>query len=1029
MLLEKLRLQLRLRYRKKEETKLKTKLTFVFLIILLFTIFPFREIQLFAGNTGKITGVITDSETRLPMVGTNVIVEGSFLGAATDMDGNYVILNVSPGIHTLRVTMIGYIDFRVENVMVSIDLTTTINAALEQTVLDAGGTVTVTAERPLVRLDMTSSLSSISAVEIENLPVQTIDDVLELQAGIIRDVDNFHIRGGRAGEVAYWVDGISATDVFSGDKAVTVENSAVQELQVVSGTFNAEYGQAMSGIINIVTKEGGQKYSGQIKTYVGDYVSSDDKFSILKTVDVVTDPLTGVSEAIGKKENPLKNFNPTYNAEFSLSGPLGKRLSFFTNARYFSNEGYLYGREWFTPHGLEGDSSLVSLNPSERFSSQGKLTYRVTDKLKVSYNIFWNQWKNENKTYYADMDRDNRNELNARNFRYVPGGLPQEIGNGMTHIMSLNHILSPKTFYEVRLTRFYTEFQRYSYEDPNAKIKYWVEITEDASKGIDGEKFDPFTTEGAVRLDSIKALGAEIDYIVAPDSPEGYIDPDWVAPPTSDSFYKRGMSLEHYERSTAYWIGKFDFTSQVTRANQLRFGAELRQHELILDQFTIQENTDVNQFEPDIPDEASFFHCVYNRQPREFSTYIQDKIELNEIILNVGLRYDYFDANSVIPVDTEDPNIHDPFKNNNIYKNWDQDIADTLSAQDLGEYKNSLDEYTSDERRAFMHKEVKPLMQLSPRLGIAYPITDKGVIHFSYGHFFQIPEFRYLYNNPDFKLSRGGEERTFGNADLKPQKTVMYEIGLQQQMTKDIGIDITLFYRDVRNWVGSSPLIDTPNPSIKYSQYENRDYANIRGVTLKFEKRYSNNFSARMDYTYQVAEGTYSNPNDAYNDIEDNKEPRKALVPMAWDQKHTINGSIVYRISGWTISMIGKYWSGRPYTPRFPSGEYVGGAARKDLLENSERNPNQKSVNLYINRRIMFGSLEFNLFLNVYNLFDQRDETNVYTDTGSADYTTETNPAKIPYNSERVGTVEDYVNRPDWYTAPRQIQTGITVSF
>ncbi len=105
-----------------------------------------------------------------------------------------------------------------------------------------------------------------------------------------------------------------------------------------------------------------------------------------------------------------------------------------------------------------------------------------------------------------------------------------------------------------------------------------------------------------------------------------------------------------------------------------------------------------------------------------------------------------------------------------------------------------------------MHKKVEPKMQFSPRLGIAYPITDRGVIHFSYGHFFQLPEFQYLYTNPDFKLSPGGGYGVFGNADLYPQKTVMYEIGLQQQITQDLGVDATLFYRDVRDWVGTSPL-------------------------------------------------------------------------------------------------------------------------------------------------------------------------------------------------------------------------------
>ena len=242
-----------------------------------------------------------------------------------------------------------------------------------------------------------------------------------------------------------------------------------------------------------------------------------------------------------------------------------------------------------------------------------------------------------------------------------------------------------------------------------------------------------------------------------------------------------------------------------------------------------------------------------------------------------------------------------------------------------------------------MHKKVDAKMQLSPRLGIAYPITDRGVIHFSYGHFFQIPEFQYLYSSPDFKLTGGSGYTIFGNADLAAQKTVQYEVGLQQQLTENVGVDVTLFYRDVRDWVGTSPLIDTEIASVKYSAYENKDYENVRGVTIKVEKRYSNNFSARMDYSYQVAEGSYSSPNDAYNDIVNNNSPRLALIPMNWDQNHTLNGSIVYRKDAWTASMIGRYWTGRPYTPSFPTGESYGAAARTGLVENSSRLPAQKN--------------------------------------------------------------------------------------
>ena len=237
----------------------------------------FLPIIAFGGTTGKIDGTITDAATGEALPGVNVVLDGTTMGAATDLNGYYFVLNVSPGTYSLKVLMIGYQVQTIQNVKVSVDMTTNIDLKLSETVLDAGTEVTIVAERPIVQKDMTSSLSAVGADEIESMPVQEVADILELQAGLVRDgVGGIHVRGGRTGEVAYWVDGIAATDNYAGDLGIEVENSSVQELQVISGTFNAEYGQAMSAIVNIVTKEGGPQYTGEISGYVGDYASFDD---------------------------------------------------------------------------------------------------------------------------------------------------------------------------------------------------------------------------------------------------------------------------------------------------------------------------------------------------------------------------------------------------------------------------------------------------------------------------------------------------------------------------------------------------------------------------------------------------------------------------------------------------------------------------------------------------------------------------------------------------------------------------------
>jgi outer membrane receptor protein involved in Fe transport len=976
-----------------------------------------------AGTTGKIAGAVRDQATKKPLVGANVTVVGTDRGAVTGLDGGYAILNLPPGVYGLRVGMLGYKSLLVRNVRVSVDLTAQINADLEPTVLETGESVTVVAERPLIRPDMTSSLATVGTDEIEALPINDVGDVLELQAGIVRSGGDLHIRGGRAGEVAYWVDGVANTDAFNGRMGLTVENVAIQELQVISGTYNAEFGQAMSGIINIITKEGTDRTMAHVRAYAGDYVSGDDRFSLLSRVNTMTDPATGTLKALGTKENPLNRLNPAFNSEFLLSGPVpwaGGKVTFLVSGRYINEEGYLYGRRWFTPQGNPGDSVLVPMDPYRRFSGQAKLTWRAGTKVKLSYSLFTSDW-------------DKKRSF-SRDWKYVPDSRPKSMGSSRTHLVALNHVLGPRTFYEVRINTLSTDYRSRLYDDPHATPNYLVRVRPDSALGIDARVFDPSTAEGTAELNQLRSGRIPFDYVIDPGGPAGYVHPDSLLSPASYSYNRVGTDLNYFRRSTGTWTGKIDLTSQVNPMHQIKAGGEIRFHTLHLNGFSLRPKTSTGgeeqivPFEPEIPDVSTTYHNTYDRSPREVSAYLQDKIELEEINMNIGIRFDHFNANHVVPADPSDPNIYFPFKNVHRYRGW-SDPPPNLSRDEYDAYVARFEEYTPAERRAFMHEKVEPHWAISPRLGIAYPITDRGVIHFSYGHFFQIPEFQYLYDNPDFKVNSTGGYFVFGNAALKPQRTVQYEIGLQQQITGSIGIDATVFYRDVRDWVGTSPLISTPIPSVKYSRYENKDYSNVRGLTLKVEKRRSRYLSARFEYTYSVAEGTYSNPVDAFNAAQAQEEPRLALIPLNWDRRHTLNGSLVFQRAGWTVSMIGRFWTGLPYTPSFPQGEFVGGSTLIGLRENSARNPSQKNVDLTVQRTWPVGSWEVSFFIYIYNVFDNRDEVSVYGDTGTADYTTYINPEKIGYNAGRIGTVEDYVLQPGWYTPPRQVQVGLSVGF
>lgn len=957
----------------------------------------FLPIIAFGGTTGKIDGTITDAATGEALPGVNVVLDGTTMGAATDLNGYYFVLNVSPGTYSLKVLMIGYQVQTIQNVKVSVDMTTNIDLKLSETVLDAGTEVTIVAERPIVQKDMTSSLSAVGADEIESMPVQEVADILELQAGLVRDgVGGIHVRGGRTGEVAYWVDGIAATDNYAGDLGIEVENSSVQELQVISGTFNAEYGQAMSAIVNIVTKEGGPQYTGEISGYVGDYASfDDDNFYVVEpnetnNIRAIRQPSKDeTGKETYKKTNPLEQMNPIYNMQGSLSGPIfGDKLTFFATARYYHNEGYLYGKRWFTPQGLLGDGELVSMNPFSKMSAQAKFAYRLTPSIKLTYGL---------------MGNDNEFQWYDRYYKYNPDGNYQRFENAKNHILTMTHTLSATTFYEAKFTSFNSEYKHYVHEDALNSVGY------DSVVVGTGEE-------------------ATVQYFISGDT-EGYVHPDSLIGPSNWSFSDGGTRMQHFSRSTSYMVGKFDLTSQVTKNHQIKAGIEGRFYDLDLEEFDIipakKGNDEIIPFMPSIPARATAEHNGYNYKPLELAAFIQDKMEFEDMIVNFGLRFDYFDSKGKLLADPEDPNIYDPFKKENIFKNYNSALPDSLQTP-----------FTVDERREFWFKDVGPKLQLSPRFGIAYPITTQGVIHFSYGHFFQMPSFRILYgandgtdtSNPDLEVSKTSGNSTFlSNADLDPQKTVMYEIGLQQQLTPDLGIDITMFYRDVRDWIGASPLITTALPSVSYTQYENRDYSNVRGVTVAVNKRYSSYFEASLDYSYMVTEGSASNPKDAYFDRESNKSPRIQIIPMGWDQRHTLNGAFSVGSASWRMSVIGKFWTGSPYTPEFAVGEVAGGSAFSGLQENSARKPNISSVDLRLYKKFPLGSYGFSVFAYVYNLLDQRGAHNVYADTGSPYYTLGTRSASADAN--RVSTLEDNVAHPDWYGEPRMVQVGMAFSF
>ena len=210
-----------------------------------------------AGTTGKILGQVIDSETREPLPGAQVRIGETRIGTLTDHAGRYFLLNVPPGTYSVTAALIGHPEPPQSGVDVIVDGTSRIDFELGTRVLEMP-VVTVTAERPLLRKDLSSSIKVVSNRKIRNMPVNRLEDILKYQPGFVRDAEGeLHIRGGRSGELLYFIDGVPVENALFGGINSLLNDDAIDQLEIMSGTFNAEYGDALSGVVNVVTKEGG----------------------------------------------------------------------------------------------------------------------------------------------------------------------------------------------------------------------------------------------------------------------------------------------------------------------------------------------------------------------------------------------------------------------------------------------------------------------------------------------------------------------------------------------------------------------------------------------------------------------------------------------------------------------------------------------------------------------------------------------------------------------------------------------------
>lgn len=943
-------------------------------------------------QSGKISGTVVEKNTEEPLAGVTVFISAIQRGVTTDSEGRYTLLSVPSGTYEMSFSFIGFATQKVQNVLVNSGRTTNVSVELSMEVVQ-GEEIIVQAERPIVKKDQTSSVSFIGKETIEELPILEVGDLIKFQPGVVTTSDGgFSFRGGRTREVAYIVDGVPVQDTYSqsGGNTIDVEVQSVQELQVLTGTFDAEIGGAQSGVVNVTTRDPARSLEGNLLVRTGGYFPGQDNVFM------------GGS-----------SFDPVESKDLSLtlSGPLGKgdKLGFFLSTRYEDRVGYLKGQRRFTtedgklmdayqywyrnryavddsrlisldtartPNGAllqdsqgnvitfsNGDNSMVNMDWSESITINPKLVYRPNSRIKLTYNTIYNTRESQG---YNDAKR------------YAPDGRSKNESYSLTQIVTYKQSFSSNLILNLRASN---------------------KIRRSVSKSFESFEDQRYT------------FFSESD--------------------VTTGFYFGGTENGRYRFEEDQWLASGDLTWQVNYFNELKTGFQFKTNRFknTNNSLGFLNPNDPNELASEIrPGDASqypYFDLYLadlqkiqlerviatdytnqtrttEQQPIEFAAFIQDKMELaSDLVVKLGLRFEYYDTKESFIINTRQQ-------------------AELIGRED------NLD-------------RVKAKTYLSPRVGISFPVSDRGAFRVAYGHFTQMPAYSRLFQNPvDITTNVGRlEGATIGNPDLIPERTVKYEMGLQQQVSDFIGLDVNLFYKNIRNLLGLEIL--STSDGVRYYRTVNRDYGLVKGGTLAlFTQSKGLLNAAGFDITYQDAQGSSSNPNAIADIIVPGLSGEvgsvvvdRQIIALDWDQ--TLSANTYFTIGkpgNWNIGIVNQLATGQPYTPSFID-------ETKDFpdnfFDNSEKKPLLINLDLSAEKSIRISDYEMQVKLQVNNLINYLNQRTVFSGSGRADQI-----IRLPYVQDERSFVNNYVGlftdeeddvRPTWYSPPRQILISVQLAF
>jgi hypothetical protein len=980
---------------------------------------------------GKLRGTITDAATGDPLIGANVIIEGTMIGAASDVNGEYIVLSVPPGTYTVKASFIGHAAVAISNIRVNANLTTIQDFRLQSTIIQAREIV-ITADRPLIQRNTTNTVRLQTQDDIQSLPFRGLQNILALSPGVVQQDGILYVRGGRAGEVAYFIDGASATNPLFRTEAISPIQEAIEEIQLQSGGYTAEFGGANSGIVRTTMRTGGSQFKASLDYQTDDFAKPGEQF-------------------LGTSARGFRN------AVLTVSGPIVSNLRFFVAGQhnYLRNRSSMY-LEPFSFDNLVTDAYGTRVEGTP-----------LPGAIEIKRNYLYKNWRNENTaqgTLLWDMSSwkvrfsGSYTAVDLPTGRAWPGALQNlfwqrdfrnETKSALANLR-LTHVLGPKTFYEIGVSYLNRDFRAY---DPDF-----------------GDDWKLYNDSVASRDKGYIMANGSTQFLTRFQGPANYSTIYAFAPSTLNPGFTHEFAPNNaYQRNSQNSIGlTVDFTSQVNPQWELKAGGKIDSWTMRLfsvgaigtlntflaqsgDRYSadklaadsslrkeydifVQRQGNMNLYGYDIDGNKVDDRFAGPRKPLFVSAYIQNKFEFNDLVLNLGVRYELFDMKNVATIDYVNPT-------------WDE----------------QLNYFSGDDQL----KETDPVHLLLPRVSFSFPVTDRTVFYAMYGKYAQLPELNRLYDGVRLLASRISPQTRAGSVLVsnpggtgflvKPERTTQYEIGIRQALGDNFAFTITGFYKDLRDQIQLNFVLNELEVPI-FVAYGNSDFGTVKGLELTFELRRTQRLQARMNYTLSDARGTASNPTSSRTAALVYSTGRFPAYINLLGYHQTHRGSILldYRwtkgdggaiFEGLGANALLTFNSGHPYTKiKEPvallqsSPWNIGVASTPTTVEpiNSSSTPSVFNVDLSASKVFFFDGFTAELYVNILNVFDTKHVVNVFRTTGTptddgwlrsplaAQYKAISNYSEF-YRAINIDNRWAYINATgnDMYGPPREIRVGL----